>query len=167
MSNVQNSLPERFKAGNKRRSAVDCGHQPIHQMLEWKENYETGVLQIDTQHKVLFNNINRLEDLLSSRDIDPAEADYLLGFLEQYAEQHFETEETCMVRHRCPAYGKNKEGHAQFRSALGHFKNEYTALGPTRELVQRLHETLVFWINSHILQIDMQLRTSVKKQQDS
>jgi hemerythrin len=133
-------------------------------MLEWKENYETGVLQIDTQHKVLFNNINRLEELLAAPDVDPAEADYLLGFLEQYAAEHFETEETCMVRYRCPAYEKNKEGHAQFRTALAHFKDEYAALGPTRESVQRLLETLTFWINSHILQIDMQLRTSARKE---
>ncbi len=88
-------------------------------MLEWKPDYETGVPEIDTQHKVLFDNINRLGKLLDKEKVDRAEADYLLKFLVNYAEQHFKGEETCMARYRCPAHGKNKEEHANFRTILG------------------------------------------------
>ena len=127
-------------------------------MLEWKSEYETGVPEIDTQHKVLFDNINRLGKLLDKEDIERAEADYLLDFLKQYVVQHFKNEENCMARFHCPAHAKNKDQHAQLQNALAHFNTEYAALGPLRELLQRLHTTLVWWINSHILKVDIQLK---------
>jgi hemerythrin len=130
-------------------------------MLEWKPDYETGVPTIDTQHKVLFDNINRLGKLLDQEDIDRAEADYLLDFLKQYVAQHFQFEESCMVRFRCPTHAKNKEQHVPLLNALTHFNEDCAALGPLRELLQRLHTTMVWWINSHILKVDIQLRGCV------
>jgi hemerythrin len=129
-------------------------------MLEWKPDYETGVPEIDTQHKVLFDNINRLGKLLDQEEIERAEADYLLEFLRHYVVQHFRDEEVCMARFHCPNHAKNKEQHAQLQNALAHFDTEYAVLGPLRELLLRLHTTLVWWINSHILKVDIQLRES-------
>ena len=69
-------------------------------MLEWKPDYETGVPVIDTQHKVLFDNINWLGTLLDKEEIEEVEADYLLDFLRKYVTQHFQHEEACMARFR-------------------------------------------------------------------
>ena len=130
-------------------------------MLEWKPDYETGVPELDTQHKVLFDNINRLGKLLDKEEIERAEADYLLDFLKQYVAQHFQFEETCMARYQCPAHPKNKEQHAQLQNALAHFNQDYATFGPLKELLQRLHATMVWWINSHILKVDSQLKGCV------
>ena|ERR1035438_8982873 len=130
-------------------------------MLEWKSDYETGVPEIDTQHKVLFDNINRLGKLLDKEEIERAEADYLLDFLQQYVVQHFQHEETCMARFHCPSHAKNKEQHVQLLNALMHFKDDYATIGPIKNLLQRLHTTLVWWINSHILKVDVQLKGCV------
>ena len=127
-------------------------------MLEWKPDYETGVPAIDTQHKVLFDNINRLEKLLDRADIDRAEADYLLKFLENYAEQHFRGEETCMARYRCPAHAKNKEEHAQFRTILGFAIGHYETSTEPKDVLARLHESMAWWIRNHILKVDIQLK---------
>ncbi len=131
-------------------------------MLEWKPDYEIGLPAIDAQHKVLFDNINRLEKLLVQDEIEPAEADYLLDFLRQYVTQHFQQEETCMARFRCASHAKNKEQHLQLMNALAHFNTEYAALGPLKELIHRLHTTLVWWINNHILKVDIQLYASLQ-----
>ncbi len=127
-------------------------------MLEWKSDYETGVPAIDTQHKVLFDNINRLGKLLDKADIERAEADYLLNFLENYAEQHFNGEETCMVRYRCPAHARNKVEHAQFKTILGFAIGQYEVATAPKEVLRRLHESMVWWIHNHILKVDIQLR---------
>ena len=127
-------------------------------MLEWKPDYETGVPAIDTQHKVLFNNINRLEALLEKAEIEPSEGEYLLVFLDNYATQHFKGEETCMARFRCPSHARNKEEHAQFLDTLKSAKDEYRNSTTPKEVLRRLHETLVWWINTHILQVDIQLK---------
>jgi hemerythrin len=127
-------------------------------MLEWKTDYETGVPAVDTQHKVLFDNINRLETLLAKDEIVRSEADYLLKFLDGYAAQHFKGEETCMARFRCPSHARNKEEHSQFMETLKFAREEYKIAHKPRSVLERLHETLVFWINNHILQVDIQLK---------
>lgn len=127
-------------------------------MLEWKSDYETGVPTIDTQHKVLFDNINRLEALLAKDEIVRSEADYLLKFLDGYAAQHFKGEETCMARFRCPSHARNREEHAQFLETLKFAREEYKIAHKPRAVLERLHETLAFWINNHILQVDVQLK---------
>jgi len=131
-------------------------------MLEWKPDYETGVPVIDTQHKVLFDNINWLGTLLDKEEIEEVEADYLLDFLRQYVTQHFQHEEACMARFRCPSHAKNKEQHDQLINALSHFNQEYELHGPLKDMLQRLHTTLVWWINSHILKVDIQLKNCVQ-----
>jgi hemerythrin len=130
-------------------------------MLEWKSEYETGVPAIDTQHRVLFDNINRLGKLLDKVLIERAEADYLLKFLENYAEQHFKGEETCMARFRCPAHARNKKEHGEFLNILRFARNQYEATSAPREVLLRLHESMVWWINNHILKVDIQLKDYV------
>jgi len=130
-------------------------------MLEWKPDYETGVAAIDTQHKVLFDHINRLGKLVESDEIERSQSDYLLKFLEDYAVQHFNGEETCMARFRCPAYGKNKEDHALFLNILKFCKAEYESSPRPKAMLERLHESMVWWINQHILTVDVQLKDSV------
>jgi hemerythrin len=127
-------------------------------MLEWKSDYETGVMTIDTQHRMLFNNINLLEKLLVKETVEPAEANYLLNFLERYAAQHFNGEETCMARYRCPAHAKNKEEHGQFMSTLKLARSQHDVSDKPKEILQRLHESMVWWIHNHILKVDIQLK---------
>jgi len=103
-------------------------------MLEWKSEYETGVLAIDAQHKVLFDNINRLEQLLEKEKPDQPEVDNLLTFLEDYTKLHFNSEETCMARFRCPAYAKNKEDHALFMNILKFYKDQYDLVSKSKQI---------------------------------
>jgi hemerythrin len=127
-------------------------------MLEWKPDYETGVPAIDTQHKVLFDTINRIEQLLGNVAVDRAGTDYLLEFLEEYAAQHFKDEETCMARYHCPAHAKNKEEHEQFLNVVRRCRSECMITNPTWEVLEKLHTTVAWWINNHILNVDIQLR---------
>jgi hemerythrin-like metal-binding protein len=127
-------------------------------MLEWKSDYETGVPMLDKQHQVLFEHINRLEMLLAQPEIEPAEAGRLLDFLENYASHHFQAEENCMERFRCPVHAKNMKEHAQFLNVLKFCRGEYASTTEPREILERLHATVVWWIHNHILQVDIQLK---------
>ena len=130
-------------------------------MLEWKSAYETGVLSIDEQHKVLFDHINQLGQLLEKERIDPAEAHNLMTFLESYAKRHFNGEENCMARFHCPAYARNKEDHALFLNMFEFYKGQNEIAPTSKAMLERLHETMVWWINQHILKVDVQLKDSV------
>jgi len=134
-------------------------------MIEWKPDYETGVLAIDNQHKVLFDHINRLGTILEKTEIERHEADYLLTFLEDYAVLHFKGEETCMARFRCPAHQRNKEDHALFLNILRFCRGQYEVATKPKAVLERLHESMVWWINHHILNVDVQLKDFVETTQ--
>lgn len=135
-------------------------------MLEWKSDYETGMPAIDAQHKVLFEHINRLGKFVKTGEIQRSEADYLLTFLENYAVQHFNGEEACMARFQCPAYERNKEDHALFLNVLRFCKTEYKTTDQPKETLERLHESMRWWINQHILKVDVRLKDSISAKQN-
>jgi hemerythrin len=130
-------------------------------MLEWKSDYETGLPAVDAQHKILFDNVNRLGKLLEKENLDRSEADDLLKFLEDYTKQHFRSEETCMARFRCPAYAKNKEDHALFLNILKFYKDRYKVISKPKQILERLHESMIWWANQHFLKVDIALKDAV------
>ena len=134
-------------------------------MVQWNQRFLTGSSMLDQQHHMLINNINHLEDLLMTTNPTRAECEFiihLVEFLESYADMHFNVEEECMERYRCPAHKNNKEAHEQFRSFFKQFKARYLAEGFRHEILVGLHKTLSRWIEAHILQVDTRLRPCLK-----
>ena len=114
---------------------------------------------------MLINNINHLEGMLASTQSDREKCAFLMhliDFLGSYATTHFEFEEQCIARHRCPAHQKNKEAHQQFKAFFQSFRERYRAEGFRPEVLKSLHLTASVWIQEHILQIDTQLRPCIQ-----
>jgi len=134
-------------------------------MIQWNQRFLTGSSVLDQQHQMLINNLNHLEDMLMTTNPTRTECEFvihLVEFLESYADTHFNVEERCMERHRCPAHKRNKEAHEQFRSFFKQFKARYLAEGFRREILLDLHKTLSQWIEGHILQVDTRLKPFIK-----
>ena len=134
-------------------------------MLLWNKTHATGSSTIDQHHQMLMDNINHLERMLTSTNPTAEECKLLIqlvDFLESYADMHFKFEEECMERFRCPAHQKNKEGHAQFREFFRRFKERHTTEGFRPEVLKDLHAMASAWIQTHILQVDLQLRPCIK-----
>lgn len=132
-------------------------------MLQWSSQYETGVQLVDTQHKVLFEHINKLEAMTHSAHIPAGDVDRLVHFLEGYVVNHFKFEEQCMNRYHCPSHEENIQAHAAFLAAFGKLKAEYQVQGPTAAFLQKLHSAASSWIHQHILKVDIRLKTVVPK----
>jgi hemerythrin len=134
-------------------------------MLQWTEQFTTGMGHLDYQHQALIDNINRLETLLVSQGSRPEDYLFMMNvvdFLEFYAQSHFKVEEQCMESFRCPVHGKNKQAHAQFLAFFDDFKEQCKLNGFRREFIENLHETVSGWITDHILRVDTQLRPCIK-----
>jgi hemerythrin len=110
---------------------------------------------------VLFENINRLEELFCQDPIQREEIDRLLHFLDSYSAAHFHFEEQCMMRHSCPAHEENRRTHAEFREMLARFKQEYLEQGPAKVLLSKYHAVISNWIHGHVLNVDVKLRSAV------
>ena len=67
-----------------------------------------------------------------------------------------------MLRGKCPAYEKNKEEHALFMNILTYYKDRYRVSDEPKAMLERLHQNLVWWINNHIIQVDVQLKEQRK-----
>lgn len=87
-------------------------------MIIWTKQFETGAQKLDQQHRILIENINRLEELLNVTNPTLAELKTmvdLVDYLEGYANIHFKGEEQCMEASHCPAHAENQQEHERFR----------------------------------------------------
>jgi len=77
--------------------------------VEWREYLSIGVLEIDTQHKLLFEKFNAFLAACEG-EIVPDEVNWLLRFLEVYAVSHFDDEERLMQAWSLPRPSSSPDG---------------------------------------------------------
>jgi hemerythrin len=125
--------------------------------VKWKEEYATGVKEIDAQHKTLFASTEDFRQVLKQGcSADTFES--FLEFLCLYTEVHFDYEEGCMLARNCPAACKNKKEHASLADFLQSELQFYRKNGFKPRRAVRLLEVIDRWLESHICRIDVQLR---------
>ena len=135
-------------------------------MLQWSEQFETGHLLMDTQHRMLIAYVNRLEELAQNTRPGQTEVEMFLRFvefLESYILTHFREEEGCMFRHKCPAHAENELAHRAFLWFFQKFKLRLKAEGYHPALARELHKSCSLWIRRHILRIDVQLKPCLER----
>lgn len=79
-------------------------------LIEWRPEFETGVAEVDHEHRELVDLINELHAQLGSN----AAKEVVSGFLgEVFAKisAHFALEETVMRKHRYDEYAAHKSDH--------------------------------------------------------
>jgi hemerythrin-like metal-binding protein len=125
--------------------------------MQWRDEYATGVEQVDVQHRTLFRAAGDFREALDEGQGTRSYA-VLLDFLEGYCRAHFGFEERCMEQARCPAAQANREAHSEFVQVLAGFRRRFDDhgfhAGDARELV----DTLERWLSGHICRLDVQLR---------
>ncbi|WP_293268793.1 GGDEF domain-containing protein [Neptunomonas sp.] len=130
--------------------------------FKWGDNYKTGLLEVDEQHKRLVDLINQLGDCLSQNDLNLDEIEYIFNELVSYTKHHFTDEQSMMIRvgidHR------HLDRHIQSHYD---FINELTALhdrvSPDNDQsVDNLLDFLVNWLACHILDTDQNMARQVE-----
>jgi hemerythrin-like metal-binding protein len=129
-------------------------------IIEWcDERYATGIEEIDEQHKELFRQLNRLTETLERNPKSKAEAGNFLYFLEDYVKSHFHCEEDIMQQRRCAACPRNKKEHGHFLRSFQEIRLTFDREGISPAFVQRIHREVVDWIQNHIANTDIALRS--------
>lgn len=124
--------------------------------IHWSEDLATGHLATDNQHKMLIDIINELADAIENKQT-PEKMNEILQLLYHYTQWHFEREEQCMERTKCPFGEKNKAAHRIFIDRLKEFQREYRE-NPSPDLAERVYKELINWLLDHIRGIDTNLR---------
>ena len=117
----------------------------------WSPRYETGIPEIDHQHRQLFQAFNDLGNAFY-QGTAKAETARILDFLLSYTVVHFETEEIWMRAHGYPSIDLHVADHAELTDKVRDLKRRLEAgEHPTIEVAVFLAD----WLKHHIDTRDM------------
>lgn len=122
-------------------------------LVEWQDNLNIGVLEIDLQHKLLFEKFNAF---LAACDAQTA-ADgiyRLFWFLEAYTLTHFTEEEKLMQTVGYPELETHRSQHEHFADQIADLKQRLRAEGPTESLISHIRKFIGGWLIGHIGTMD-------------
>ena len=126
-------------------------------MITWDKSMETGVEQIDNQHK---NLIEKFNELLAAIDNGQKreKTGEVLDYLVFYADWHFQREEACMEAYGCPIAAANKEQHGYFLERFSQLQYDFYDSSMDPCMIDTTINELKDWIVNHIIGTDTALR---------
>lgn len=122
-------------------------------IVAWNDGYSVGMLEIDEQHKALFDTINRLWSVLIGGKGSDGEVLRLIDELERYTVAHFTAEEIFMAQADYPDLAPHKVLHKNFVQRIA---DERLAVSQGKSLSLDLLHFLKDWLVDHILVQDQQ-----------
>lgn len=127
----------------------------------WKDEYRTGIEEIDIQHRQLFDKIERLILIAKNGDIEKnrLECNDIVDFLADYTISHFASEEALQKRLGYVNYEQHVKLHQQFKNTvLKYKKNMETDF--SRSLLKSFVGTLLTWLVMHVCTCDKKIITN-------
>ncbi|RTL71414.1 MAG: hemerythrin-like metal-binding protein [Hyphomicrobiales bacterium] len=93
-------------------------------LIEWRKDFETGVAEVDHEHQLLVDMLNRLHEEIGAH----ASKDRIVAFLGDVFARisaHFALEETVMRRRRYDDYAAHKTEHELLLDELADIMDRY------------------------------------------
>lgn len=125
--------------------------------IEWMDSYRLGHPDIDAQHQMLFNMVNRL--LAATEKAGLTEA---IANLFEYTQEHFTREETIM---RAIAYPHTEAHVAQHTTLLSKLDNVAELIANYTFDVTSFRTFFSAWVLAHMETQDAQLVTYIGQQE--
>jgi hemerythrin len=117
----------------------------------WEDKYSVGIPEIDAQHKVLFELIDRLDTAIRERRGSTVCLD-ILAELVDYTKVHFSLEESLMRLAKYPDFDSHKLLHEKLISEVGDLQEKLVS--GTTSISFELMQFLRTWLTKHIMQSD-------------
>ena len=122
-------------------------------LLEWQDDYLTGIRVIDKDHKNLFHTVNTLNDSHLNGDSNES-IGWAINTLIKYVAEHFEREERFLEQAGYPNIDEHRDRHSQFTNIIVSLASLYNQQ-PESIDVSKVLTFLGDWLKSHILKSDM------------
>jgi len=135
-------------------------------MLSLSKDMETGVEEIDSQHRELINRINNLLRV-GEKPVSEEETRKTLDYLGEYVVKHFSDEEKLQLKTRYPKYEEHKKKHAFFVDDFKKLEKEFAGKSNSMEFSMKLNNSLITWIVKHIKGDDVEFGKYYKAQAKS
>ena len=130
-------------------------------LIEWRKEFETGIAEVDHEHKELVELINALHREIGA----PASQDRIGAFLgEVFARisAHFALEEAVMRRHRYDDYAAHKADHELLLDELRDIMDAHDG-GEYVDYAVQLEHAIASWFVTHFSTRDARLHRMLGK----
>ena len=122
--------------------------------IKWTEDLSVGIDPIDNQHQKWIEHYNNAVETIHAQH-EVAQISKSLGFLSDYTEMHFSTEEQAMTESDYPELKEHKAKHDALRKTLTDMTEEFIEDGATDLLAESVETFLGNWLIKHIKEVDM------------
>ena len=130
-------------------------------LFEWNESFLIGIDELDYEHKVLIDDINRLHEELARHDQE-SEVQKRLGDIYARMQAHFALEEHVMKEHKYKFFDEHKREHddllENYTEYMLQFMNNTDA--SSNILIE---DTLRRWVINHITTSDKKMSQMVQE----
>ncbi len=130
--------------------------------IRWQNNLSVGIEMIDKQHQQWIAHYNDIVESITSQQ-NKTQVSKTLGFLIDYTEVHFATEEKHMAANSYPGLPEHKAKHDGLRATLGSLVKEFEEEGATTQLSEAIDTFLGHWLIRHIQEVDSRFGDFVKE----
>jgi hemerythrin-like metal-binding protein len=124
-------------------------------LIEWRKEFETGVADVDHEHRELVDLINALHGEIA-KGSDRAHINEFLGEVFAKIAAHFALEESIMRKHRYDEYEAHKAEHEALLDEIRDIMDEAEA-SPETNYQTALSATVRDWFVSHFKSKDARL----------
>ncbi|MCL2664088.1 MAG: bacteriohemerythrin [Defluviitaleaceae bacterium] len=117
--------------------------------MAWDESLNTGIEEIDTQHKQLIEHAENFFEKAGG-NLAQSEINGMLVFLESYVLQHFSFEIALQREKSYPDVNAHERLHKYFIDDFNDLKDRIDSEGISREIIDEASKFLINWIIEHI-----------------
>lgn len=128
-------------------------------IFKWKERFETGIEEIDKQHKRLFEIGTEIYNL-TTKDDGTDYYDAIVGLineLKDYTVYHFRYEESLLEQANYSDLAAHKIEHQKFIDKLNETEANDIDINQKQVLMDMI-EFIIGWVSGHIVGIDFKYR---------
>jgi len=129
-------------------------------LIEWSDELELGIPEIDQQHKKLVDILNGFYTELEKGHQKEA-VEYFLKSLEDYLHYHLDYEEKFMEEKGFPEIENHKKVHQMFKNLYAEEKQRY--LDGDEKALRELVAFAFSWLFSHIMKTDKKYAEYLKE----
>ncbi len=129
--------------------------------LEWQDDLSVGIELIDGQHKQWIEHFNRAAEAVAAHQ-GAMHITKTLGFLVEYTEAHFSTEERHMAASHYAGVDEHKAKHDELKAIMADLVQDFEEEGVNHKLANAVDAFLGNWLVKHIQDVDMKFGAFVK-----
>ncbi len=137
-----------YKGDKECEWKITWGEKKQSKEIKWDESLETGVDEIDRQHKYFIKVLAELDR--SIRKNSKISIKRYLNFMDRYAHWHFSSEEKYMKKYSYPHYEEHRKQHEMFYRYTEEIKRRAAEGEINEDFVYSVNKYLIDWLINHI-----------------